>query len=156
MLRASRPKRREVYHFLGEELAGISAEAFENERDPATGRTWERLQSPRANGESRHVLDDRSRLRLSLTQELLAEGVIFGSNLVYAGIHQNGGKTKAHDIVPRDAQALRFNGRFAKRVKHPGYSIPARPYLGIPPGFERTMLNEPALLELLGLERILP
>jgi phage gpG-like protein len=156
LLRASRPKRRELYNFLGEELAVISADAFENEQDPSTGRQWDALRSPRADGSTSPALDDTSRLRLSLTRELLADGVIFGSNVVYAGIQQSGGKTQAHDIAPRNAQALRFNGRFAKKAKHPGSNIPARPYLGVPPGFERDILNDEAVLRLLGLDGILP
>jgi phage gpG-like protein len=53
-----------------------------------------------------------------------------GDNVVYARIHEFGGRTSAHDIRPKTAKALRFplGGRmaFAKVVHHPGSDIPAR------------------------------
>ena len=51
----------------------------------------------------------------------------------YARIHELGGKTSAHEIVPRNKKALRFfvggQAVFSKRVHHPGSLIPARPFL---------------------------
>lgn len=51
----------------------------------------------------------------------------------YAAIHEFGGKSAAHDIVAVKAKALAFSvgsGEvFAKRVRHPGSTIPARSYL---------------------------
>ncbi len=53
-----------------------------------------------------------------------------GDNVIYARIHEFGGRTSAHDIRPKTAKALRFplGGRmaFAKVVHHPGSDIPAR------------------------------
>jgi phage gpG-like protein len=72
--------------------------------------------------------------------------------MVYARIHQQGGKTAAHTITPYQAKALRFNGRFAARVRHPGSRIPPRPYMGVPADFDRRILTDPEILELLGLE----
>jgi phage gpG-like protein len=77
--------------------------------------------------------------------------LIIGSNLIYAAIHQWGGKTKAHEIRARHAKALRFNGRFFKSVKHPGSEIPARPFLGVPDGFEDTFFSDPKIREVLGI-----
>ncbi len=64
------------------------------------------------------------------------------SSMPYAAIHEFGGKTKPHLILPRFAKALRFatalsmKGKhkatayaFATEVHHPGSVIPARPYL---------------------------
>jgi len=59
--------------------------------------------------------------------------------------------TGPHEIRPRQKKALRFNGRFAARVNHPGSGIPARPYLGVPRGFDRRLLEDPAVQKLLGL-----
>jgi phage gpG-like protein len=56
--------------------------------------------------------------------------VIFGSNMVYARIHQQGGQA----------------GRGKKSF------IPARPYMGVPKDFDRRILNDPEVLKLLGLE----
>lgn len=51
----------------------------------------------------------------------------------YAGIHEFGGKTPAHDILPDKAKALHFfaGGRevFAKIVHHPGSTMPERSFL---------------------------
>jgi len=53
-----------------------------------------------------------------------------GDNVVYARIHEFGGRTSAHDIRPKVGKALRFQlGQrmaFAKVVHHPGSEIPAR------------------------------
>lgn len=54
-----------------------------------------------------------------------------GTNVVYARIHQLGGKTRPHVIRPRNKKALFFNGRFASKVNHPGSDIPARPFLSL-------------------------
>lgn len=59
-------------------------------------------------------------------------GTIFSDGSVpYFGIQERGGQTRPHDIVVRNARALRFligNGgqevAFAVRVKHPGSKIP--------------------------------
>jgi phage gpG-like protein len=58
-----------------------------------------------------------------------------GSNgdVRYAAIQEYGGKTGAHEILPRKAQALAFTVggamRFARKVEHPGSLIPERSYL---------------------------
>lgn len=60
-----------------------------------------------------------------------------GSDLVYAKIQAEGGKTRAHLIRSKNG-VLRFPGRggmaFAKAVQHPGSNIPARPIVGIGTG----------------------
>lgn len=61
------------------------------------------------------------------------------TNVSYARIHEYGGKTPAHEIVPKKGQALAFpmGGKtiFAKRVNHPGSRMPER-------SFMRSSLNE--------------
>lgn len=51
----------------------------------------------------------------------------------YAAIHEFGGKTAAHDIVPKKAQFLAFmvGGKqvFAKIVHHPGSVMPERSFM---------------------------
>lgn len=54
-----------------------------------------------------------------------------GTNVPYAGIHNFGGKTRPHVIRPKNKKALRFGGRFAKKVNHPGSKIPKREFLKI-------------------------
>ncbi len=57
-----------------------------------------------------------------------------GPGVPYAAIHEFGGRTKPHRIVPRKAKVLSWRGksgarRYAASVAHPGSNIPARPYL---------------------------
>jgi phage gpG-like protein len=150
--KASAPQLQKLAHFAGSELFDISMEAFKNEADPVTGTKWPKLKSPRADGSTRPVLQMGGQLKRSLTWNGFPDGsVIFGSNMEYARIHQQGGKTKAHEIRPYNARALYFNGRFAKKVNHPGSNIPARPYMGVPKDFDRKILSDPSVLDLLGL-----
>lgn len=62
------------------------------------------------------------------------EGSVFSDGSVpYADIHEFGGRTGPHDIIPVKAQALHFmmHGKevFAKIVHHPGSKMPERSYL---------------------------
>jgi phage gpG-like protein len=146
--KASKPDIQKIADFAAGELHDISNTAFEQEADPVTGTKWEPLKSPRPGGS---ILRRHSILYQSLTHAGSADGTaVLGSNMVYARIHQEGGKTAAHEIRPVHAKALHFNGRFARKVQHPGSTIPARPYMGIPRDFERRLLNDPYILKLLG------
>ena len=59
---------------------------------------------------------------------------VASAGVPYAAIQEYGGRTPPHDIVPVKARALAFAGAagtvFARRVHHPGSTIPPRPYLG--------------------------
>lgn len=59
--------------------------------------------------------------------------VLSSGDVKYAGIHEFGGKTKAHVIEPRKGQALAFmiggTQVFAKRVNHPGSQMPMRSFM---------------------------
>jgi len=64
----------------------------------------------------------------------IVTGLVFSSGDVkYARIHEYGGRTAPHDIVPKKAEALAFaiGGKtvFAKIVHHPGSEIPERSFL---------------------------
>lgn len=57
-----------------------------------------------------------------------------GPGVPYAAIHEHGGRTRPHKIVPRRAKVLSWRSksgarRYARHVNHPGSNIPARPYL---------------------------
>lgn len=77
----------------------------------------------------RHLLD-------SIVSSAGDNGAEWGSNLIYAAIHQIGG-----DIVPKSADSLFFklpdgSGRKVKKV-----TIPPRPYLGINDQDEENILD---------------
>jgi phage virion morphogenesis protein len=135
---------------MGEELQAISNEAFEREADPVTGEKWKPLKAPREDGTTGPILQYRNHLHDSREHVENDEGTVFGTNLIYGSIHQEGGRTKAHEIRPVAQKSLSFNGQFAKKVQHPGSAIPARPYMGVPRDFDRRILNDPAVLRLLG------
>lgn len=63
----------------------------------------------------------------------VAGRVYSDGSVPYAAIHEYGGQTRAHDILPTQAKALAFliGGQqvFAKVVHHPGSTIPERSYL---------------------------
>lgn len=129
--KAAMPDLEKIADFAGAELDSISKEAFEKEKDPVTGKGWEPLKRPRLKKKSNPLLVYGGQLKRSLTWEAFPDGsVIFGSNMIYARIHQEGGRA----------------GRGNKSL------IPVRPYMGVPQDFDRRILNDPAVLELLGLE----
>jgi phage virion morphogenesis protein len=138
--KAAMPDLKKIADFAGAELDYISKKAFEQEKDPVTGEGWEPLKNPRVKKgkggkrgtvEYHPILVAGGQLKRSLTWEAFPDGsAIFGSNMVYARIHQKGGQA----------------GRGRKSL------IPARPYMGIPRDFDRRILNDPAVLKLLGLE----
>jgi phage gpG-like protein len=89
---------------------------------------------------SGQVLQTRSgALKASIAAEVSLDGsdvnATIGSfgDVKYAAIQEYGGRTAAHEILPDKAKALAFviGGvqRFARRVEHPGSTIPASGYL---------------------------
>ena len=78
------------------------------------------------------------RLRRSITYKTyVSDSMIYalvGTNVIYAAIHEFGGKTKPHDIYPKKGKVLSWiagNGeaRFATVVHHPGSLMPPRSFL---------------------------
>jgi phage gpG-like protein len=78
-------------------------------------------------------------LKASISAEVVNSGdmlkAIVGStgDVKYAAIQEYGGRTSAHEILPGKAKALAFltggGPRFARRINHPGSTLPARAYL---------------------------
>ncbi len=60
----------------------------------------------------------------------------FVNKTEYAAIHEYGGKTPAHVIVPKIKKALKFrmggNVIFARKINHPGSKIKATHFMGEP------------------------
>jgi phage virion morphogenesis protein len=108
-------------------LASVTAQNF-----AAQGRPhWLGLQKPGPRRSGGMVLQDTGRLRDSIVPSHTGDSASIGTNVVYAAIHQLGGQTKAHVILPKNKKALAFGGRVVKKVNHPGSKIPARPSLPI-------------------------
>ncbi len=89
---------------------------------------------------SGQALDSKSgALKASITADVAVEdGAVTATvgstgDIKYAAIQEFGGRTSAHEILPDRAQALAFivGGvlRFARRIEHPGSTLPARAYL---------------------------
>lgn len=79
------------------------------------------------------ILQSSGRLASSITQTSSNEGAAVGTNVKYAAIHQFGGRTKPHEIRPRNKKALAWAsaGHPVRKVNHPGSEIPARPFLAL-------------------------
>jgi phage virion morphogenesis protein len=100
------------------------------------GKPWAKLNPDYAKGKrGPKILQEHGHLLGSIVYQLTGRRLAVGTNLVYGAIHQFGGV-----IVPRSASALvfRMGGHlvFARKV-----TIPARPYLGVSPGDQKTILG---------------
>jgi phage virion morphogenesis protein len=106
---------------IGLQLVASTIQRFETEAGP-DGRKWE--PSARARTTGGKTLTDRGHLRASLTHRADAESVEWGTNMLYARIHQTGGRIEA-----KAGKALRFPiGDGWATVK--AVNIPARPFIG--------------------------
>jgi phage virion morphogenesis protein len=133
--RASAPKMQKLAQFAGEELQSISKIAFEQEKDPATGKKWKdikpRKKQARSPGSTHPILTDYGQLRRSLVYDAFPDGsVLFGSPMVYSRVHQEGGRAGRNHST----------------------KIEQRPFLGVPKDFDRKILSDPAILKLLGVK----
>lgn len=119
-----------------------SMQSFQKEADPTTGQPWKRIKSRRRGDVAKaQSLIDTGRLRRAVGAEYSVSGQVVEIRggirpVVYGRIHQFGGTTSPHVILPRKAKVLRWAGSgggsvFARSVNHPGSVIPARPYVGI-------------------------
>lgn len=118
---------------IGAAMVASTLDRFEREAGP-DGTPW--TPSRRAEVEGGKTLTDRGHLRSSITHAAGPDSVEWGSNLVYAAIHQTGGT-----ITASSAKALRFplaGGGFATVQS---VTMPARPYLGLDDGDEVEILD---------------
>ena len=115
---------------IGSYLEAATIRRFELEQAPG-GAPWRK--SRRAARDGGQTLTDTGRLRNSITRRVFGDAVEVGTNVVYAAIHQFGGRTRPRVIRPRRKKALFFPGAGhpVRSVNHPGSRIPARPFLGV-------------------------
>lgn len=121
---------RPAFDEIGSYMEASTIRRFETESGPG-GSPWRK--SRRAARQGGQTLTDSGRLRASITHNVLADGVEVGTNVVYAAIHQLGGRTPPRTIRPKRKKALYFPGAAhpVAKVNHPGSTIPARPFLGV-------------------------
>jgi phage virion morphogenesis protein len=121
----------------GEYQVKATRARFLAQRGP-NGQAWTPLNPVYAAGKrGPGILRESGGLFGSIVYQVTAATLAWGSNKVYAAIHQKGGA-----IVPRSADALifRMGNRtvFAQKV-----TIPARPYLGVSEA-DRAVMTEMA------------
>ncbi|WP_215782023.1 phage virion morphogenesis protein [Paludibacterium sp. B53371] len=77
------------------------------------------------------ILQRSGRLAGSMTEFSDNDNAGVGTNVKYAAIQNFGGKTKPHEIRPRNKKALAWagGGHPVGKVNHPGSNIPAREFL---------------------------
>lgn len=114
--------RRDLLDQIGAYGVSSTQQRFISGKGP-DGIAWK--QSRRAKMKGGQTLRDQNHLYASLTHQGDDSSVMWGSNRIYAAIHQFGG-----NIRPKTAKALVFNwlGRLHVMQK---VTMPARPYLGI-------------------------
>lgn len=119
---ADKRRRKTLFDRLGAYGVSSTQERFLRQRGP-DGRGWKK--SRRAEKAGGQTLRDSGRLFQSLTHAASSSHAEWGSNLVYAGIHQFGGT-----IRPRHAKRLAFR-TVDGFVRASSVTLPARPYLGL-------------------------
>ena len=142
---------RDAFDEIGARLEASTQHRFETETDPQgerwepSGASYERGPAPggMGNPDRGQTLTDTGRLRASITRIVGEDMLQVGTNVIYAGIHQFGGKTKPHVIRPKRKKALAWPGgrHPVRKVNHPGSNVPARPFLGLSAGDERAVLR---------------
>lgn len=117
---------------VGFEVENQTKRRIGSEKQAPDGTPWVELSDDYAAAKPKgDLLELEGVLWNSIQYNVQGDTVQVGSNVVYAAIHQLGGKTKPHRIVAKNKQALAFGGGVYKAVNHPGSDIPARPYLGL-------------------------
>lgn len=110
---------------------------------------WPALKNPGERRKGGKILQDTGRLAASLHSWATADEAGVGVSAIYAAIHQLGGQTKPHVILPRNKKALAFGGHLVKKVNHPGSLIPARPFLPVTPDAQLQVGLEDEVIETL-------
>lgn len=113
-------------------VSGIMLDEVEENFAQQGRPRWADLQSVQIRrGAGYKILQSTGRLAASISRSFDATSASVGTNLVYARIHQFGGKTRAHVIRAKNKKALYTPFGPRKSVQHPGSNIPARPFLSV-------------------------
>ncbi len=112
--------------FAGGELHLLSMQAFEDETNPVTGIRWDSIKS-RKGRSSGPILHDGGTLQESVEEKSTGVAAIVGSSMIYARIHNLGGKAGRNRSV----------------------EIPERRYLGHSNDWPRELMRDPYVRNLL-------
>jgi len=124
-----------ILRAIGVGLVRNTSRRFDLGMDPF-GNPWAELNPAYESGKrNTRILQERGRLVGSISREVVGHELAVGSTVAYAAIHQFGGT-----IRPRSGPYLifRLGGHLVKTRE---VFIPARPYLGIGPEDEDTILD---------------
>lgn len=110
--------------YVGVLLEQSARDRIEDTNIAPDGMAWPK--SLRAQEDGGKTLYKDGHLAASQTHEAGRDQVAIGSNLIYAGVHQDGAT-----ITPKNGQALQFQLPDGSFVTVGKVTIPARPYLGI-------------------------
>lgn len=115
---------------IGDRIVEQTERRFEAGGPAPDGSPWQPPKSP--NPKRIRTLTVTGHLRDNIRSQLMGNNaVMVGTDKEYAAIHQVGGRTAAHVIMPRRKKALKTPYGLFKKVNHPGSVIPARPFLGV-------------------------
>lgn len=121
---------RPIMRAIGDRVAEQTKMRFQKGGPAPDGTPWKPPKTP--NPKRLRTLTVSGHLRDSIRYQLIGNNAVaIGTNKIYAAIHQFGGRTSAHDIVPVRKKALKTPFGLFKKVRHPGSVIPARPFLGL-------------------------
>ncbi len=100
----------------------------------SVGASFRPVPWPAKKDGSPSILQKSTTLAKSFHLSVSNDGATLSNPMPYAAIHQFGGRTAPHRIVPRKGKALKFGGKFFAAVNHPGSNIPARPFFPVDAG----------------------
>lgn len=127
--RASMPDLKAIADFAGAELDRISKKAFEKQKDPVSGQLWKPLKRPRV-----------PYAKKGMSKK--APATEWGPLLDYSGQLK---RSLDWQAFPDGSVIYGSNMVYAARHQK------TRPYMGVPDGFDRDILSDPAILRLLGI-----
>lgn len=111
---------------VGDVIITSTAMRFREEKDPK-GRRWKK--SIRAQNEGGQTLTNNSDLKTSIRSKVTDEGVAVGTDKVYAGTHQDGGRFTIR-AKNKPYLKFRYNGKWISK-REVNIKMPKRQFLGI-------------------------